>query len=1087
MSVSLSLLALSEQWLVSYRAHALYQAMLNICVPSMSRETTTPESGINGTLPGRADTLNMPSPSGDVASQSRGTETGMVKRLLDEFRGLHEQRLRWLEADTTASREELLQKKEDFLQSYVNDLTDQNQLLVETIEELQMEADHNISNLGMKPHPSDHILDAEAKVASSRSALIALFERRREEREARVDQLTEELNGVKQRVKERDEHMRHLNQEVVGLRATQDSLTTTLAMKEKSAQQLVQDNTLLEEALTSLQRKLQTSECMLTDVSETRDQTKSSLNAERQQKQQIQDQLHQSRREVERLQQEVTRVHCAAEKKMQKREMKKCLLVKELAQSKKQQSDCQTELLHREKDLEKQHQERDELRAKMEEQSRECVHLNQTKERLEADLAESHEKLRIAHLEVRSRDHLILQLRDEMKTAEQKHQGTQGQVAALECELRHLNHKVRGHQEEACQLSKRVRDAERLKDQKEREQQQLHDQLRTSQQQAETTAGKLKKQEDETGLLHQRLRGAEEDLKDASLQVQEQKETVAILKQKYAAAIDKLRESQAETHSATQEQAELERRYLEKVGQWESSQEALDQLTDELQANQKLLRESRQQLEHSKSLMGSLQEQGDILNQQKLTLECDLRLYQQSHSRSDEEYLRLQRHRQQLQRRCIEQVKRIAECEKAILQMKSELERQTQEKADLKQILARSHSMHLSSRGQLEQEVTRLKSQVSHLELELADTQKVHAALLRRSEEELEEARREAARGCRQADVQRGELLRLQDELREEEEKVMSAAREMRSLSTYTGQLSQELEELRGKRQATEEDLAARAEEVRRMEGCLNEAKLAEEKIRSVALELETEVVELRKKLQQAVDQKLKAERGKQDAQKQVDTLRSELEGAQSDNVNLRQESQLVMTHVNRWITEQKASSGALTAQMEAQHKVLLIVTKENEHLQEANDTLKVEAKRLREVVDEKEREREHFKAQIRARGIRQDEKTMENQTCVVQNLSKIEQMQTRLRSNLEAIGMLNQQLNALSGENKRLRWQLEEERSRRRQVEQLLPPPPAPQRCSSIHLPASLGARPPPPLRLPSYIPPPPQSPGPGPSDRAH
>lgn len=79
----------------------------------------------------------------------------------------------------------------------------------------------------------------------------------------------------------------------------------------------------------------------------------------------------------------------------------------------------------------------------------------------------------------------------------------------------------------------------------------------------------------------------------------------------------------------------------------------------------------------------------------------------------------------------------------------------------------------------------------------------VHAALLRRSEEELEEARREAARGCRQADVQRGELLRLQDELREEEEKVMSAAREMRSLSTYTGQLSQELEELRGKRQAT--------------------------------------------------------------------------------------------------------------------------------------------------------------------------------------------------------------------------------------------------------------------------------------------
>ncbi len=56
-------------------------------------------------------------------------------------------------------------------------------------------------------------------------------------------------------------------------------------------------------------------------------------------------------------------------------------------------------------------------------------------------------------------------------------------MAALEGEVRHLKRKVRGHQEEACQLSKKVRDVERCKDQKEKEQQQLHDQLRISQQQ----------------------------------------------------------------------------------------------------------------------------------------------------------------------------------------------------------------------------------------------------------------------------------------------------------------------------------------------------------------------------------------------------------------------------------------------------------------------------------------------------------------------------------------------------------------------------------------------------------------------------
>lgn len=57
------------------------------------------------------------------------------------------------------------------------------------------------------------------------------------------------------------------------------------------------------------------------------------------------------------------------------------------------------------------------------------------------------------------------------------------QVAALEGEVRHLKHKVRGHQEEACQLSEKVGDIERRKDQKEKEQQKLLDQLRISQQQ----------------------------------------------------------------------------------------------------------------------------------------------------------------------------------------------------------------------------------------------------------------------------------------------------------------------------------------------------------------------------------------------------------------------------------------------------------------------------------------------------------------------------------------------------------------------------------------------------------------------------
>lgn len=125
-----------------------------------------------------------------------------------------------------------------------------------------------------------------------------------------------------------------------------------------------------------------------------------------------------------------------------------------------------SQLLQREKALQKLCEEKDELRAKMDDQSRECVHLKQTQERLEADLALSHEKLHTLHLEVhlflflsacvcvcmyarvkeiscwlpnmyfkfvfcvkvRSRDQLILQLRAEMKSSQQKQQKRLEQV-----------------------------------------------------------------------------------------------------------------------------------------------------------------------------------------------------------------------------------------------------------------------------------------------------------------------------------------------------------------------------------------------------------------------------------------------------------------------------------------------------------------------------------------------------------------------------------------------------------------------------------------------------------------------------------
>ncbi|KAM8823729.1 uncharacterized protein AB9W97_005494 [Spinachia spinachia] len=417
-----------------------------------------------------------------------------------------------------------------------------------------------------------------------------------------------------------------------------------------------------------------------------------------------------------------------------------------------------------------------------------------------------------------------------------------------------------------------------------------------NQEQVESFEGNLKKQEVEMEILREQLKGTKEVIQDAGFQAREQKETIAIFRQKYNAAIGKvhrvqgqvelleeelqysqqqLGDSQLAAQSAKEELAGMEQRYLEKVGHWENAQEALDQLTDELQANQTLLRECQQRADRLKGLVETTQGQVDTIKQQKLMLECDLQLHQQSHPRCDVECVGGPQRREQLQ--------------------------------------------------------------------------KVHTALLRQSEEQLKEVRREAARRSSDGFAQRQEVHRLQEELLKGEEKTRTAVREKQSLGSGVRELSRELEEVRSKLQVTAEELAARAEEARRMEGCLNEGKLAEEKIRSLAVRLETEVAELRRNLQRAVHHKLQAEREKQGARKQADTLLSELEETRSEKADLRHESQLVMTHVNCCIAEQKASNESLTAQMKAQNKLVLILTKQKEHLRGSNDTLKAEVTRLKE------------------------------------------------------------------------------------------------------------------------------------------
>ncbi|XP_028826085.1 early endosome antigen 1-like isoform X2 [Denticeps clupeoides] len=100
-----------------------------------------------------------------VSASRAGTESlqcpvkKSIKALLEEFKGLYNERLRGLELGShAASQEEELQVhkvKVKILQSYVNDLCDQNQVLVQAVEDLRREANDKVSFLERKLQASD--------------------------------------------------------------------------------------------------------------------------------------------------------------------------------------------------------------------------------------------------------------------------------------------------------------------------------------------------------------------------------------------------------------------------------------------------------------------------------------------------------------------------------------------------------------------------------------------------------------------------------------------------------------------------------------------------------------------------------------------------------------------------------------------------------------------------------------------------------------------------------------------------------------------------------------------------------------------
>ncbi|XP_069757408.1 polyamine-modulated factor 1-binding protein 1 isoform X3 [Narcine bancroftii] len=95
----------------------------------------------------------------------------------------------------------------------------------------------------------------------------------------------------------------------------------------------------------------------------------------------------------------------------------------------------------------------------------------------------------------------------------------------------------------------------------------------------------------------------------------------------------------------------------------------------------------------------------------------------------------------------------------------------------------------------------------------------------------------------------------------------------------------------------------------------------------------------------------------------ELETLRMSLHDARSDSSRLHRESELVVANVNQWVKDQKQANEKLGKKIKEQTKQILQLSTEKDHLQEMNERLQQENKKLKVEMDEKRITNERLKA----------------------------------------------------------------------------------------------------------------------------
>lgn len=329
---------------------------------------------------------------------------------------------------------------------------------------------------------------------------------------------------------------------------------------------------------------------------------------------------------------------------------------------------------------------------------------------------------------------------------------------------------------------------------------------------------------------------------------------------------------------------------------------------------------------------------------------------------------------------------------------------------NLKVQLAGAHGNHKEAMDQLAQ---RSKS-LANVKMELATTKQQNQAM----DEQilgLEEKVRKL----------KTDLKRYQDKTKHADGEIQQYARNMDELKSQLG--------------ISQDKLHKQAQEAARRDEQL------------VVLKVELATLQEKDRLIQDENDKLKQEfhisrQQHQSCIEEVQTLRVSLEDARANGDRLHRESELVVENVSSWVKEQKEGNERLAGRLREQDGRISALQLEKEQLAESTESLKKENAAMKTELEERRVDSERLKSlqshsaqqQVLLHQLRnrlQEYETDQN-TEAMSKAHAIEDLHGRLKSNVESIQQLNQQLNSLNKENLRQRHIIDREAAARKSLQ---------------------------------------------------